>query len=164
MTTDAGQPPLAAFPKAFMDELCVTGEMSLEEWIETASALEIDGLELYSGMLDLADHSRWPDYRRIAADCGLQIPMLCCSPDFTHPDPDFRKCEVEKEQRWIEMAAGLGAKYCRVLSGQRRPEVAEDEGLNYAVQCIEACLQHAGRNGAYRSPGHRWTACIFPAG
>src|SRR5438874_4783397 len=133
-------PQLAAFPKAWMDPLCKTGGMSLRQWIELAATLEIDGLEFYAGFLDLADERRWAEARSAAESLGLTIPMLCCSPDFTHPDADFRRRQVESEKQSINMAAALGAKFCRVLSGQRRPEVSRSDGLDYAASCIEACL------------------------
>lgn len=136
-------PRLAAFPKAFMDDLCVTGAMSLRQWIELASTLDVDGIECYSGFLDLADPAGWSTYRSVAADHGLDIPMLCCSPDFAHPDPAFRREQVAQEKRWIDMAAALGARYCRVLSGQRRPELSVAEGIACVVECIEECLDHA---------------------
>jgi sugar phosphate isomerase/epimerase len=136
-------PQLAAFPKAFMDQLCVDGTMTLGQWIELGASLDVDGLEFYSGFLELRDPAAWPSFRKQAADRGLAIPMLCCSPDFTHPDAAFRRGQVELEKRWIEMAAALGAKYCRVLSGQRRPEVSRADGLRYAAECIEGCLAHA---------------------
>jgi len=140
-------PRLAAFPKAWMKELCVDGSLSLEAWIERASNLDVDGLEFYSGFLDLRDPIAWERYRRLAADLGLTIPMMCCSPDFTHPDADERRREVEKEKRWIDMAAALGCVTCRVLSGQRRPEITREEGIGYAAGCIEACLPHAAAAG-----------------
>ena len=56
-------------------------------------------------------------------DTGKVIPMMCCSPDFTHPDPTFREKEIAKQKRWIDMTHTLGGSYCRVLSGQRRPEL-----------------------------------------
>jgi hypothetical protein len=40
----SNQPRLAAFPKAFMQQLCKTGTMTLAEWIELAAPLELDGL------------------------------------------------------------------------------------------------------------------------
>ena len=43
-------PRLAVFPKAFMDELCVTGTMTIRQWIELAATLDIDGLEFYHGL------------------------------------------------------------------------------------------------------------------
>ncbi len=98
-------------------------------------------------MPKLADPSRWPEARRTVEERGLCIPMLCCSPDFSHPDPAFRRAEVEKEIGWIRMAATLGASYCRVLSGQRCPEVSRADGLDYVVACIEACLPEAERAG-----------------
>jgi sugar phosphate isomerase/epimerase len=121
--------------------------MSLRQWIELAATLQIDGLEFYAGFLDLADERRWAEARSAAESLGLAIPMLCCSPDFTHPDADFRRQQVENEKQWITMASALGAKYCRVLSGQRRPEVSRSEGLDYAASCIEACLPHAAKCG-----------------
>jgi len=136
-------PRLAAFPKAYMDALCIDGSMSLTEWIILAATLDIDGLEFYSGLLDLQDSSGWADYREQVEDRDLCIPMLCCSPDFTHPDPAFRQEQIDQEKGWIDMAAALGCNYCRVLSGQRRPEVSLEDGLRYAAECIIACHDHA---------------------
>ena len=140
-------PRLAAFPKAWMDGLCVDGSLSLARWIEMAATLDIDGLEFYSGFLDLREPGGWSRYRRLAEDHGLDVPMLCCSPDFTHPDPEHRRRQVELEKGWIDMAAALGCRTCRVLSGQRRPELSRDEGLAYAADCIQECLPHATAAG-----------------
>jgi len=140
-------PKLAVFPKAFMDPLCKTGTLSLREWIEMASTLEVDGLEFYSGFLDLQDRAAWAPARKMAEDRQLTIPMLCCSPDFTHPDPAFRQAEVDKEKGWIDMCAELGGQFCRVLSGQRRPEVSREDGIRYAAESIEACIPHAAALG-----------------
>lgn len=141
------RPKLAAFPKAFMDPLCVTGEMSLRQWIDLAATLNVDGLEFYMDFLDLRDPAKWPVIRRAVEDQGMSIPMMCCSPDFTHPDAAFRQEQVAKERAWIDMTAALGGKFCRVLSGQRRPEVSRAEGIQYAVECIEACIPHAASHG-----------------
>jgi sugar phosphate isomerase/epimerase len=140
-------PRLAAFPKAFMDELCVHGTMTIRQWIELAAPLEIDGLEFYTGFLELKDRSTWEESRSIAEDHGLVIPMLCASPDFTHPDRKFREQQISLQKSWIDMCAALGGQYCRVLSGQRRPELSRDEGLRLAKESIEACLPHAAERG-----------------
>ena len=140
-------PKLAAFPKAWMDALCVDGSLSLPQWIDMAGQLDVDGLEFYCGFLDLKDERRWSEYRRRVEDQGRCIPMLCCSPDFTHHDAAFRQEQIDREKQWIDMAAVLGAKYCRVLSGQRRPEVQREEGLRYCVECINACIEHAATSG-----------------
>ena len=140
-------PQLAAFPKAYMDPLVIDGSMKLAEWIDLAATLDIDGLEMYAGMLDLQTRDGWIEARRHAESKNLKIPMLCCSPDFTHPDAAFRTSEIEREIFWIEMTAALGGKYCRVLSGQRRPEVSRAAGIEYAATSIEACLPTAEKYG-----------------
>ena len=140
-------PKLAVFPKAYMDDLCVDGTMLVKDWLDIAGQLDVDGVEWYSGFIENKDSSNWRVFRSMAEDRGLEIPMVCCSPDFTHPDPGFRAQQVLYEKNFINMSSELGAKYCRVLSGQRRPEVSLEEGLNYASECIIECVQYAQERG-----------------
>jgi len=80
-------------------------------------------------------------------DIGKEIPMMCCSPDFTHPDQKFREKEILKQKQWIDMTNILGGSYCRVLSGQKRPGLSLSEGLHYASKCIADCLSYAEERG-----------------
>ena len=139
-------PKIAAFPKGFIKQL-VSGQMSIYEWISLATELEIDGLEFYNDFADVKDPRNWPKIRRAVEDTGMVIPMMCASPDFTIPDRQGREREVEKEIASIRMSAELGAKYCRVLSGQRRKTITREEGLGYVVESIEACLPEAEKLG-----------------
>lgn len=145
--TVINMPKLAAFPKAFMQALCKDGTMKLEEWIQLASTLEVEGLEWYAGFLDMEDESKWPTYRKMVEDTGKVIPMMCCSPDFTHPDKSFREKEIAKQKHWIDMTHILGGSYCRVLSGQKRPELTLDEGVKLAADSIMACIPYAQERG-----------------
>jgi len=140
-------PKLAVFPKAYMQDLCKTGTMKVTEWIDLATSLEVDGLEWYAGFLEMADNSNWELFRKRVEEKGKEIPMLCCSPDFTHPDKSFRQNEIKKQKHWIEMTKALGGSYCRVLSGQKRPELSMKEGIELAAESIEACLPYASERG-----------------
>lgn len=139
-------PKLAAFPKGFIKQL-VSGQMSIFEWIQLADELRVDGLEFYNNFADVKDSKNWSTVRKAVEETGMVIPMMCASPDFTIPDPLLRKQEVEKEIYAIEMSAALGAKYCRVLSGQRRKDVTREEGMNYVVDSINACIPTAEKLG-----------------
>ena len=66
-------PKLAAFPKAYVDQLCIDGSMSIRQWIELAATLDIDGLEFYAGFLGLGAPHACRESRAIAADHGLAI-------------------------------------------------------------------------------------------
>ena len=135
-------PKLAAFPKGFIKQL-VAGQMSIYEWIKLADELRVDGLEFYNNFADVKDPANWPKIRKAVEDTGMVIPMMCASPDFTIPDAALRKKEVEHEIKAIEMSAALGAKYCRVLSGQRRKDITREEGMGYVVDSINACIPTA---------------------
>jgi len=140
-------PKLAAFPKAYLDELSTPGSMSLRQWIDMAATLGVDGLEFYCFFADLVDEKKWSEVRRMVEDRGLMVPMMCCSPDFTDNDAVQRRRQVEMEKKWIDMTAALGGTYCRVLSGQRRPDVSREDGVRYAGDCISACLPYAQERG-----------------
>lgn len=136
-------PRLAVFPKAYMQALCKDGTMSISEWIELASTLQVEGMEWYAGFLEMRNESNWQRFRTQVEDKGMSIPMMCCSPDFTNPDAALRKKEIEKQKRWIDMTFALGGSYCRVLSGQKRPGLSVDEGVKLAADSISACLPYA---------------------
>ena len=140
-------PKLAAFPKLYMQALCKDGTMSIADWVDAASELPLDGLEWYAGFLEMQDQSNWASIRKLVEDKNLTIPMMCCSPDFTHPDPDYRREQIEKEKFWIDMTVAMGGQFCRVLSGQRRPELTREEGISYAAECIDESARYAGGKG-----------------
>ncbi len=144
--TAFAKPRLAAFPKCFMDQLCVEKSMTLFEWIELGATLGVDGLEFYSGFLedDLTFLGRVKD---ALERHNLAMPMLCCSPDFTQPDPMLLQKEIEREKRMIEIVAFFGGSFCRVLSGQRRPEQSREKGVAQVVRVIKSLLPFAEEHG-----------------
>ncbi len=140
------RPRLAAFPKAYMDELCVTRTLTLPQWVDMAATLGVDGLEMYTGFFHDPTPAELRDLRAQIADHGLVVPMLCASPDFTRRDPAARQREIEKQRAAIDLIASFdapGTRTCRVLSGQRRPEIGIAEGVQLVVACIEQLLPYA---------------------
>ena len=82
---------LSAFPKCYLDRIAGERSMTVFDWIEMAKPLDADGLEMYDGFFTSFD----PGYLDSVGDAiraaGFAMPMLCCSPDFTHPDPNARR-------------------------------------------------------------------------
>ena len=139
-------PRLAAFPKGFFDAL-VSGKMSVFRWIEGAATLGLDGVELYPRFLESFDSAHLARVRKAAADLGMEIPMMCNSPDFTQPDPAARKREVERTRDMFRVTAELGGRWCRVLSGQNRPGLVEAEAVKWVVDCLHELVPHAKAAG-----------------
>jgi sugar phosphate isomerase/epimerase len=116
--------------------------MSVFQWIEMARQLDADGLEMYDGFFTSFE----PDYMGQVADAlhgaGFAMPMLCCSPDFTNPDPEARRLAIEQLANRLAVTHFLGGprSVCRILSGQRYPEVSREQGIEWVVQAIQALL------------------------
>ena len=140
------KPKLAAFPKCYIDQLCVHRTMTLFQWIELAATLGVEGLEFYSGFLE-DDESFLQGIKAALAKHNLAMPMLCCSPDFTQPDPLLLQKEIEHEKRMIEITAFFGGQFCRVLSGQRRPGLTRERGIAQVVRIIKSLLPFAEEHG-----------------
>lgn len=136
---------IAAFPKCFIEQIAGDRSMSVFEWIAMARSLDADGLEMYDGFFTSLEPSYLDQVGETIAQAGFSMPMLCCSPDFTNPDPDARKRAVDREIRLLEVTRRLGGAraVCRVLSGQRYPEISRERGLAWVVECIECVLPAA---------------------
>jgi sugar phosphate isomerase/epimerase len=134
---------ISAFPKCYLDDIAGTRTMTVFEWIEMAKSLiNADGLEMYEGFFTSLED----DYVRQVGDAihaaGFEMPMLCCSPNFTDPDPDERKKAIEQEAKMIHITRLLGGEkaVCRVLTGQRYPNVNREQGLQWVAECIEQLI------------------------
>jgi sugar phosphate isomerase/epimerase len=134
--------PISAFPKCYIDQIAGDRSMSVFEWIEMAKSLDADGLEMYDRFFTSLDPAYLDQVGDALSSAGFAMPMLCCSPDFTHPDPNERNRAVDHEAEMIAVTRRLGGprSVCRILSGQRRPDVSRERGLEWVVECIERVL------------------------
>lgn len=140
---------LSAFPKCYLEAIAGSRTMTVFDWIEQARQLDADGLEMYEGFFLSLEPGYLDTVGEAIAGAGFAMPMLCCSPDFTNPEADARKRAIEKEIAMIRVAHRLGGKgtVCRVLSGQRYPEVSREQGLEWCAECVQECLQAAREFG-----------------
>ena len=116
--------------------------MSVFQWIEMAKTLDADGLEMYEGFFTSLDDGYIDSVGDAVRSAGFAMPMLCCSPDFTQPDSAARQRAIEREAEMIRITRRLGGRraVCRVLSGQRRPEVSVEQGIDWVIECIQQLL------------------------
>lgn len=144
--TTGTQVHLAAFPKCYMDQLSIERSLSIFQWIEMASNLPVDGLELYDGFFPRFDQRYVADVKEALARRHLHMPMLCFSPDFTQPAAERRQAEVARQRRMVDLVAAFDCpepRTCRVLSGQRRPDVSIEQGVTWVVESLQQLLPYA---------------------
>ena len=138
------QPRISVFPKCYFDEL-VRGERSYVAWIHDAATLGGEGVEHYDEFFPSYDERDVAPVMDAMRETGQVSSMLCFSPDFTHPDPDERARQVERQKRAIDLSVRIGARYCRTLSGQKYPGLSIAEGVARAAECIKRSLEYAAK-------------------
>ena len=140
---------ISAFPKAYLRQMVVERTMTVFDWIEQAKMLDVEGLELHTGFF----WTRTPDETARIGEAldaaGFEMPMLCASPDFTHPDHDQRQREFDLEVEMIQISSVLGGPEatCRVVSGQAHPGVTVEQGLDWAADAINRLIPIATELG-----------------
>ncbi len=140
------QPKISVFPKCWFDEL-VDGRMDYADWIRQAATLGGEGVEHYDGFFRSLAPADVDPIVGLMRETGQVTSMLCFSPDFTHPDPDERRRQVERQKAAIDLTVRLGARHCRTLSGQRFPGLTRREGIARTLEGIRRSLDHAERRG-----------------
>jgi sugar phosphate isomerase/epimerase len=151
--TAGPRPKIAAFPKGYFDEILSGRGLTIEDFIRRAPGLELDGVELYPGFLADTSTATLSHLRTVAEDVGVELPMMCSSPDFVDPRPGAWERAVgqmrELVDAMVELAPDAPWRSVRVLSGQAWPGVDEEEGIARAVEGIEAVLAYAAPRGVW---------------
>ncbi len=134
---------ISAFPKCYLEAIARERTMTVFEWIDLAKQLRgAEGLEMYEGFFTSLDDDYIERVSEAIRDAGFEMPMMCCSPDFTNRDPDARKRAVEHEAEMICITRRMGMPRatCRVLTGQRYPDVSLEQGIEWVVSAMHELL------------------------
>jgi len=140
---------ISVFPKGDLPALAIDRTMTIFDWIEKAKVLPVEGLELYGGMFWQSDDDFVDRVGDDLAGAGFEMPMMCVSPDFTHPDPDVRAAEFDRQVEMMRVTARLGGRGAstRLLSGQRHPEVSIPQGVEWVVDAYNRLIPIARELG-----------------
>ncbi len=139
-------PRISVFPKCYFDDFA-EGRRDYLWWIREAAALGGEGVEHYDGFFRSLAPEDVDPIARALEETGQITSMICFSPDFTHPDPDERRRQVERQKAAIDLTVRLGARHCRTLSGQRYPDLSRADGIARTLEGIRRSLEHAARRG-----------------
>lgn len=126
--------------------------MNLDDLLDFCAEQNFDGVDL-TGYY-------FPNYPQVPSDeyiyhikrkahlLGLEITGTGIRNDYTNPDPEKRKADVQMIKQWIEVASKLGAPVIRVFSGVIRPkEYTWDQIATWMVKDIRECVEYGQKHG-----------------
>jgi sugar phosphate isomerase/epimerase len=113
--------------------------MSLEDLLVFASLHHFDGIDLtgyyFPGYPAVPSDEFIYHIKRKAHLLGLSVSGMGVRNDFTQPNRDLRRLEVERVKNWIVVAAKMGAPVLRVFSGVIIPK--DYSGMKIATWMAE---------------------------
>ncbi len=164
---------ISAFPKCYLG--AIPQSMSVLKWIEEAKQLPAEGLEMYEGFFPSFENGEVDRVADAIRSAGFAMPMFCCSPDFTQPAPDARAREIDREAAMVAVAHRLGGDgtVCRILTGQRRPEVDDEQAFEWIFAAfrqllpvaqearVKLGLENHYKDGKWKAPEFAQKADLF---
>ena len=124
-----------------------SGEMSLEDFIDLAAELGLDGVELTSYYFPTTEASYLHSLKRRCLVNGLDVAGVATRSRFTLASADERAEQVAMVKQWIGHAVELGAPGLRVFAGNTPEGYKDDDVFPWVVEALSDCASTAGERG-----------------
>jgi len=137
---------LSCLPVSLFDSISKS-RRALEEWLDLAAELGLEGIECSPLFLRPLGPVTAAEFRRLTDSRGLAISNFTGYSDFTRIDPADREREVSAILSTMDEILELGAPSMRVLTGQQREGMTEDDGIAWVVASIRRVTERADSVG-----------------
>ena len=154
----------------------------IEKVIDNAQALGLLGVEMIHQQLESEDNSYLQKLKRHAFRRGISLYSLGTSQDFVWDDAEKRQANVAHTKHCIDLAHAMGVPSIRVNAGTWRRDdnfanineskgwstpwegSSQEEGLQWAVDGLGACLDYAAECGVMLLLENHWGLTTYPEG
>jgi sugar phosphate isomerase/epimerase len=126
--------------------------MNLDDLLDFCAAQNFDGVDLtgyyFPGYPKVPSDEYIYHIKRKAHLLGVSISGTGVRNDFTNPDANKRKEDVQLIKNWIECASKLGAPVIRIFAGVLIPkEFSWDQIAAWMVKDIQECVEYGQKHG-----------------
>ena len=154
----------------------------IEYVIEQASGLGVQGVEILHRQMESEEAPYLQKLKRCAFLNGIDLIGLSIHQNFVSPDAEYKREQIERTLRCIEIAYQLGVPSIRLNSGRWNtvmsfdelmtlrgdepplPGFAEDDAFRWCQESIEACLPKAEECGVLLALENHWGLTREPEG
>jgi len=137
------------------------GSMTLDEVVEYCAQHGFDAVDLtgyyFPNYPDVPPDDYIYHIKRKAFVNGLAISGTGIRNDFTVPDAEKRKADIQLIKNWIKVAAKLGAPVIRIFSGKNVPEgYSREQVVEWMVKDIRECVEYGKQHGIMVAVQNHW--------
>ena len=155
---------------------------SIETVIDKSAALGVEGVDILHRQMESEDTAYLQKLKRHAFINGIDLIALSIHQDFVDPDPEVRKQHIQHTLKCIDLAHEMGIPCIRLNSGRWNtinsfddlmaarglepilPGYTEQDGFDWCIESIEACMNHAERQGVILALENHWGLTRTPEG
>ncbi len=124
-----------------------SGQMSLEDFLQKAVEMDIDGVELTAYYFSSTDDAYLYALKRQCYLLGLQISAAAVGNRFTDADAAERAAQIEYVKDWIDISVKLGAPCLRLFAGGTPEGHSEAEARQWTIDGLKECAEYAAPRG-----------------
>ncbi len=146
----------------------------IETCIEKAAKMGFDGVELLLYQMESEENAYLQKIKKLAFHAGLDLMGFSTHQGFVFTDPAKRQSEIDKTINQIELAYKLGIPTMRINTGRWNttksfddlmankgiepviPGVSEDQGFQWVIDAIGACVEKASQCGVVLGLENHW--------
>ena len=121
--------------------------MTYDDLVRLAVELDVDGLDLTVYWFPNTSDDFLLPLRRLAYKNGVEIYSISIRSDMCRPTEELRDRESAWLERWMEVAAKLGAGHIRVFGGDVPKGSTEDQAAEWVVSILKRAAEYSGRKG-----------------
>jgi L-ribulose-5-phosphate 3-epimerase len=148
-------------------------KVALETIFDKAAQMGLAGVEILHAQLEREDNAYLQKLKRHAFQHGLCLYSFGSFQNFVFDDKAVRQKQLEHTKRCIDLAHEMGIPSMRVNAGSWQREggsgliesrgwvtpwegFSEDDGFNWAIEGLNACLEHAEKQGVMLLLENHW--------
>lgn len=125
------------------------GEMSLLDLVDLCVELGLDGIETTSYYFLKTDDESIYALKRKTFLAGLVNTGMPIRSNFALPNgPEFDR-EIEQVNKWVDIAAKLGAPNMRVFAGRPNKQMSREQIFDQVVKGLKRACAYAGTKGVF---------------
>lgn len=138
------RPALCAY--TFRTEL-EKGTFKYEDLVRISAENDLDGVDLTVYWFPNTTDGFLLPLKRTAYRAGIEIYSISVRTELTHPEGAARVKAASDLNKWIDVAAKLGAGHIRVFGGAVPKMTAESEAAKWVVEMLGPAAEYAGKHG-----------------
>lgn len=127
--------------------LLTHGQMTLEQFIEKAVELKLDGVDMTAYYLKSTDPEYLAGLRYFAYKNAMPFSGSACGSSMVQADAAKRAAVLDDIKKWVDVTDQLGASHLRVFAGKLPSGATMQEAVGWVVDTLKAASDYSAKKG-----------------